>query len=177
MNLQAVLGLARHLLRLPKRFPVEVSEPEKPGSWLIFTDNQGVGQALAERFKAYEQTPILISHSETYQHVEANRFQLNPTRPEHIQQLIETVRAEQPACRGIIHLWSLDTLENTTAVIESAQTLGCLSVLYLVQALAQVNWENTPQLWLVTQATQTVGDLNSPFGCPVCSVGFRTSHH
>ena len=139
--------------------PVEVSEPEKPGSWLIFTDNQGVGQALAERFKAYEQTPILISHSETYQHIEANRFQLNPTCPEHIQQLIDTVNA--PTCRGIIHLWSLDTLENATAAIESAQTLGCLSVLYLVQALAQVNWENTPQLWLVTQATQTVGGLNS----------------
>jgi acyl transferase domain-containing protein/aryl carrier-like protein len=141
-----------------------LSRPEKPGNWLIFADSQGVGQALAARFKEGGETPILILPGETYQRLEGDSFQLSPTHPEDMQQLLEVVGAEQPACRGIVHLWSLDTRypEHTTvSSIESVQSLGCLSVIHLVQALAQINWSDSLPLWLVSQGVHTVGDLKS----------------
>jgi len=141
-----------------------LSMPEHPGRWLIFADNQGVGQALAVRFKKRGETPIFILPGETYQRIEVDRFQIRPAHPEDMQQIIETVGAEPPACRGIVHLWSLDTQYpeyTSVSSIKSAQSLGCLSVIHLVQALVQVNWSDSLPLWLVTQGVHTVGQLKS----------------
>jgi acyl transferase domain-containing protein/ubiquinone/menaquinone biosynthesis C-methylase UbiE len=132
---------------------------ENQGSWLIFADSSGVGQQLAELLKQQEETPILISPGDDFKRLDADQFQLCPERPEDMQHLLEAVSASHPACRGVLHLWSLDitpTEETTVATLESAQILGVWSVLHLVQALDRVG--SSPRLWLVTQGAQAVGE-------------------
>ncbi|MCP4702829.1 MAG: SDR family NAD(P)-dependent oxidoreductase [Gammaproteobacteria bacterium] len=144
--------------------PTTFQKPETPGSWLIFTDNKGVGQALAERLQALREIPVFISAGKTYQRTDAEHFLLRPAHPEDMQQLLETVSMEQPACRGIIHFWSIDTYtqeETTQEIMDLARTAGCISVLHLVQAIAKMDWTDFPDLWLVTQGTQSVGGLES----------------
>ncbi|MBP5976712.1 SDR family NAD(P)-dependent oxidoreductase [Brasilonema sp. CT11] len=134
-------------------------KPENQGTWLIFADKSGVGQQLAERLKQRQEIPILIKPATAFERLDADNFQIRPEHPEDMQQLLEQVSTSLPACRGIVHLWSLDvapTQEITVASLEEAQTLSCLSILHLVQALERV--ENSPRLILVTQGAQAVGE-------------------
>lgn len=139
-------------------------QPE-PGSWLIFADRTGVGRQLAELLKERQQTPILITPGEVEQRLDANHFQIRPEHPEDLQHLLAATLAEQPPCRGVVHLWSLDAPppeETTLSSLQSAQGWGCGSVLHLVQALAKVNWSNASRLWLATRDVQAVGDASNP---------------
>ncbi|MEH2004545.1 SDR family NAD(P)-dependent oxidoreductase [Nostoc sp.] len=136
-------------------------QSEKQGSWLIFADSFGVAGQLAEALKQCSQTPILIKPGTAFFKLDDHHFQIRTEDLSDIQQVFEAVSSAQSPCRGIIHLWSLDTPppeQTTIASLESAQTLGSLNVLYLVQALAKVNWKDSPRLFLVTSGTQAVGE-------------------
>ena len=140
--------------------PLPVSpQQSKPGSWLIFADRLGVGQQLAERLTECWEIPILISPGEAYQCLDPQHFQLPLGQPQDLQRLLEAVSAHQPPCRGVVHLWSLDITpaeETTVASLSEAGKQGCISVLNLVQALAERSL--SPRLVLVTQAAQAIGE-------------------
>jgi myxalamid-type polyketide synthase MxaD len=145
---------------------LEPSAPTSPRSWLIFTDSSGVGEALAALFAAQGERSILVSRGESYEHTDSEHFRLRAGQPEDIRQLFEvTLVSDQPRCRGIIHLWSLDVAlpeETTVASLHTAQTLGCGSVLQLIQELARTELRDLPRLWLVTRGAQAVGEEPSP---------------
>lgn len=121
----------------------------KAENWLIFADNQAIGASLAERFKEIGDSAsapgnglriILVFPSQIYQKV-GESYHINPANPQDFQQLIAEIK--QPLDK-VIHLWSA----------EDTQQMGCGSVLHLIQALTGV--AKSPQLWLVTTATQAV---------------------
>lgn len=66
-----------------------------------------------------------------------------------------------PPCRGIVHLWSLETAptgETTMESLERDQLRNCGSVLELVRALTN-SWgakSSLPKLWLVTRDAQSL---------------------
>ena len=70
--------------------------------------------------------------------------------PEDLRQLFETaLPADQSVCRGIVHLWSLDApapQEITGASLTTAQTMGCGTVLQLIQELARAAVASIPAL-------------------------------
>ncbi|HYX18244.1 MAG TPA: SDR family NAD(P)-dependent oxidoreductase [Nostoc sp.] len=139
-------------------------KPENSGTWLIFADNSGVGQQLAEQLKQRQEIPILIEPATVFQRLDASNFQIRPEHAEDMQQLLEVVGANQPVCRGVVYLWSLNTPPSekmTAATLESTLTNSCLGVLHLLGALAKVNWQHSLRLFLVTHSTQTVGGLKS----------------
>jgi len=142
-------------------------KPSQQGSWLIFADSASVpqsgrsevGQQLADLLKERSEIPILIEPGDAFKRIDADFFQVRPENPEDMQQLLEAVSTSLPACRGIVHLWSLNITraeETTVASLEEAQTLGILSVLHLVQALERVG--SSPRLVLVTKGAQAVGE-------------------
>ncbi|MHC5767581.1 MAG: SDR family NAD(P)-dependent oxidoreductase [Nostoc sp.] len=139
-------------------------KPENSGTWLIFADNSGVGQQLAEQLKQRQEIPILIEPGSDFKRLDADSFQIRPEHAEDMQQLLEALDANQPACRGVVYLSSLDTPPSekmTAATLESTLTNSCLGVLHLLGALAKVNWPDSLRLFLVTNSTQTVGGLKS----------------
>ncbi len=143
--------------------------PDKPGSWLIFTDSGGVGEELKSLLEARGETCLMGTPSEAYQSTAPGRYQLNPARREDFRRLFEDVLANDlPPCRGVVHLWSLEASlpeEATTAGLERAQILGCGSVLYLIQALAEAGqswWIGHGRLWLLTSGAQAVGLEGTP---------------
>ncbi len=115
----------------------------KAESWLIFADSQGIGATLVDKLREKGDRIILVFPSQTYQKV-GESYYINPINPPDFQQLIREIK--QP-CDKVVHLWSTDETNN-------AQEIGCGSVLHLVQALTQA--AKSPQLWLVTKATQAV---------------------
>jgi acyl transferase domain-containing protein/acyl carrier protein len=146
--------------------PPAVSAPADSGSWLIFADSGGVGEKLAAQIKDSGQRSIVVSHGESYERTDAEHFRINAERPDDMRQLIEAVTVQgQPPCRAVVHLWSLDASFHDQTNLNSlatAQSLGCNSVLHLVQALARVESDHLPHLWLVTRGAQLAGDTSMP---------------
>ena len=138
------------------------SAPASPGNWLIFADSSGVGETLGALIKAQGDGSILVTRGESYERTDSEHFRINAERPEDIRQLLEAVlRSDQPICRAVVHLWSLDAgrpEETTVASLKTAQTLGCSSVLELVQELARVERDHLPRLWMVTRSAQPAGE-------------------
>jgi phthiocerol/phenolphthiocerol synthesis type-I polyketide synthase C len=145
----------------------------RPGSWLIFADSGGVGQALAERLRALGETCFVVFPRERYDNSGQEHFWIDPTSPADLQQLLrDTLTPDNPPCRGVIHLWSLEAAEptedTTLASLQAAQTLGSGNVLLLVQALSDKSgsYGGIPsggqvmpelhRLWLVTRGAQAI---------------------
>lgn len=143
--------------------------PQKQGSWLIFADQAGIGQQLATRLSEQEQTPILIWPGSKFEH-SGTHVHIHPEHPQEYEQLLTTL-SDKPLV-GIVHLWSL--LEPPSFL---EQSLGSVSLLHLVQALAKSAQE--PALCLVTRGTQpvklnsisSISSLSSPQQAPLWGLG------
>jgi NAD(P)-dependent dehydrogenase (short-subunit alcohol dehydrogenase family)/SAM-dependent methyltransferase/acyl carrier protein len=150
----------------PDASALTAEESQAEGSWLIFADRGGVGHQLAQLFAAQGQPPILVTPGTSYAALEQDQFKIEPTCPEDYLRLVrETLGNERLAYRGVIHLWGLDVLpadEITTSQLAMAQSRGCRSVLYLVQALATARASRAAKLWLVTRGAQPVGSEPAP---------------
>ncbi|MBW4689758.1 MAG: LLM class flavin-dependent oxidoreductase [Komarekiella atlantica HA4396-MV6] len=138
--------------------PKPLSESElvlkkAPGSWLILADSLGVGEKLGELLEERGERCFIVRFSETY-------------RISSEELLIEQVFAsEQLVCRGVIHLWSLDTInveETNFTSLKKDQTITVTSILNLVQALINRAKEQWPCLWFVTQNVQKIGSEVTP---------------
>jgi acyl transferase domain-containing protein len=136
------------------------SPSQLKGSWLIFEDGGGAGQALAEHLKEIGERPVLIRAGETYEAINPDRFQVRIDRPEDLRQLLdESLLPDHPPCLGVIHMWGLNSVPATELdliSIERAQAAGCASALNLVQELSRRKWGKPPRLWLVTREGQPV---------------------
>ncbi|GAB1543388.1 hypothetical protein NUACC21_60620 [Scytonema sp. NUACC21] len=146
----------------PQPLPLEKQDEllGNRGTWLILADTSGVGQQLADLLVQREQRCILVYPGEAYQRVDEGHFYIHPERAEDMQLLLKmTLGVEQPPCRGIVHLWSLNILaaeDTSIASLDTAQILGCNSIIHLVRELERSGWGETVRLWLVTQGTQMV---------------------
>ena len=152
---------------LPKgRAAERLSEPTGRASWLIFTDNGGVGDSLSALLEARGGRSVLVSCGESYEQTDAEHYRIRPDRPEDIHRLFKEALVSDPSgCRGIVHLWSLDVArpeETTVASLDAARTLGCGNVLLLVQELAGRESPDLPRLWLITQGAQPAGERPAP---------------
>lgn len=139
---------------------------DRPGSWLIFANSGGFGQALAERLRSLGESSFVVFPGERYKNAGQTQFWIDPTSPADLEQLLkDTLNTHNPPCRGVIHLWSLEAAGPTeSAFLQRAQVLGSQNVLLVVQALAKAGsfsrGQGMPELrrlWLVTRGTQAVG--------------------
>jgi NAD(P)-dependent dehydrogenase (short-subunit alcohol dehydrogenase family)/acyl carrier protein len=137
----------------------------KPGHWLIFADQQGIGQNLAELLKKRSHVCTLVFRGETYEQINGYEFKVNPQNPDDFEKLFTQLNqgagkesAELPV-RSIVHLWSADASATEKMTLEDlniATSNGCLSVLHLTQTLLKAEFPKFPALWLVTQNSQAV---------------------
>lgn len=132
----------------------------EPGSWLIFADSLGIGQMLAVLLAARGESCVMVSPGEAYEISEQGHFLIDPSDPEQLQQLLkDAFGPDQRPCRGVVHLWSLGATppeETTLTSLDTAQALGCETVLHVVQVLTGVGWPVSPNLWVVTRGAQSV---------------------
>ena len=137
------------------------------GSWIIFLDQNGVGEAVLKHLKEQGKSVVTVSHTDAIElSQEGEHYSLNPDRLDHFQQFLARLSPHHSYTR-IVYLWGLDTLfqdNPTLAVLEQDQIIVCLAVIYLLQTLSQSGWEVLPHLWLVTRKAQSVGESNPNSG-------------
>ncbi|MCB0207972.1 MAG: SDR family NAD(P)-dependent oxidoreductase [Anaerolineae bacterium] len=135
----------------------------EPGRWLILADQSSLGQALAARLMAGGHRAELVYAAGIQAAAASPGWVLDPTDPRAFKDLLQRIGAEtgtEGLLRGVVHLWAMDTPSNealTLASLEAAQTLGCGSMLHLVQALLQTqSAPDLPRIWVVTRGAQAV---------------------
>ncbi|MFH0997756.1 MAG: SDR family NAD(P)-dependent oxidoreductase [Pseudomonadota bacterium] len=149
---------------IPIRHPEMRSGNAVPGEWLILSDNGGVGDAIAGLLRKERESAILILPGPEYGLTREGHYRINPREPLDFIRLIAECFNDNRPCKGIIHLWSLDSREETIQGSPGkAETLVCGSVLYLVKALADgqrtekcCRPEIQPRLWIVTRGAQSI---------------------
>jgi acyl transferase domain-containing protein/aryl carrier-like protein len=144
-----------------EREELEATRQPGSGSWLIFIDHGGVGEALARRLAAQGISYVTVGYADGSKLVqEDGHYVLDPSNPEHFQQLFQLLGETQHSFATLVHLWSLDSTFNEDSALDELdreQKPGALSVVYLIQKLSQTGWAQMPLLWLVTRQAQVVG--------------------
>jgi acyl transferase domain-containing protein/acyl carrier protein len=127
----------------------QITEPAaQSGSWLIFADESGIGEILAGLLELQGGRTVVVKPDSIHlQSVDDMR-----------QFFATALKSDDPPCRGVVYLWGLDSDESVGA--QRAAPLQI--VLYLIQAMAQAEWQERPRLWLVTQSAQAVIDGDLP---------------
>ena len=118
-----------------------------PGQWLIFADQGGMGQALSLRLREQGESVRLIFGGAAFRRENEARCHIDPGAPADYARLVEACSDDALPCKGIIHLWSLDS---------AATPPGWTGLLHLAQAFAAGPWPVQPRLWLVTRGAQAV---------------------
>jgi NADPH:quinone reductase-like Zn-dependent oxidoreductase/acyl carrier protein len=131
--------------------PTETSvnpETDEPGTWLIFADNDGLGEELAGLLENQGETCLVVFPEQADERM-----------------IVETVASNRSAIKGIVHLWSTttpDVADTSSSAWEPLQTLGCESVMRLIQSLAEAPVSKPPRLWLVSRGAHAVADETEP---------------
>lgn len=122
-------------------------------TWLVFADASGTGLKLIQKLQERGDRCILVFAGDAYQQVSDTHYQVNPANPQEFQ---DCLWAAQSNYDGVLYLWGLDALTALTADLKADALCG--GALHLVQALTTIELAQRPQLWLVTQGAQAVGD-------------------
>ncbi|MDJ0597118.1 MAG: SDR family NAD(P)-dependent oxidoreductase, partial [Pleurocapsa sp. MO_226.B13] len=144
--------------------PKARSQPEVPtrsGSWLLLVNASEIGAELVRQLEKHGDRCILVTTGDSYQQKAQNHYQVNPARLEDFKLLLRSSLENQPALKGIVHLWSLtqtSSAELSLEALQQAQVTGCGSVLHLVKAIAQAGLSQLPRLWLVTAGSQAIAN-------------------
>ncbi|HZR43258.1 MAG TPA: SDR family NAD(P)-dependent oxidoreductase [Ktedonobacteraceae bacterium] len=129
-------------------------------NWLIFADNTGVGQHLAEYLQSCGATCVMVTSGQAYERVHARHYEVDPAYPEAFQRLLDDAFDNgAQACHGVVYLWGLDSALAEFTTLRSLQTdqqRGCVGVLHLIQAITAARWDVMPRFWLVTRGVQVV---------------------
>jgi acyl carrier protein len=145
--------------------------PQSTGTWLIFADSGGAGEAVRSFLEARGQVCVTVRPGAEYRQIAAGSYQIDPGDASGFRHLLRDGVKKPLPCHGVIFLWALDSdgipdsSHGPTATFESlaaARDLGCGSVLHLVQALAQTGWRDAPRLCLVTREATTCAIAQAP---------------
>ncbi len=133
--------------------PVAATPVPPTGNWLLFSRAGTFSQQLVETLTAQGQHCQVVTPGEGLQAIDAGQWQLNPAQPEDFGRLL----AAAGKLDYVLYLWGLETTPAITLEeMEAAQNLAGQGALHLAQALARLESEHTPRLWIVTQGVQPV---------------------
>ncbi|MDB9529237.1 alpha/beta fold hydrolase [Oscillatoria sp. CS-180] len=127
------------------------------GNWLIFTDQQGLGQALLAQLKARGATVTVVERGDVSRQIQGDRWVLSPTDADGFSRVTAIATSKGP-CQ-VAYLWSLDQSSQDPNDL----TTSGLALLQLTQTLVtQQTQARTLSLWIITQNSQAVATEGPP---------------
>jgi acyl carrier protein len=127
-----------------------------PEGWIVLADGGGVAEGVARRLRGAGHPVILARPGDALAAAEGSSpWTVRPGSAEDFAALLDAA----PACRRILHLWSLDApgLAGDAGALGRAWELGCTSTLALVRALA-ARPGTRPRLWVATRGAQAAAE-------------------
>ncbi|KUI43055.1 polyketide synthase [Mycobacterium sp. IS-1590] len=131
------------------------AEPTQAASWLVFVDDTGFGEALADRLRDCGHRVRTVVHRpvDTVTTVDGG-YAIDERRPDQMAQLFDRHLAEDSDLAGVIDCWSMDLDADPQASdTDGADHLGVLTLLRIAKALATHDTV-FPRLYVVTANAQ-----------------------
>lgn len=141
-------------------------------SWLVFADESGFGDALADRLRGMGQRVRTVRHRPVDALTEgAAGYAVHPRSPDQLRELFKTHLERDGELAGVVNCWPLDTSAPT------GQEFGVYPILHLANALAELDSAD-PRLFLVTSNAQpaTGPDLRAVDQAAVWGLGRVIGH-
>ena len=135
------------------------------GTWIIFRDQQGIGDAVCAQLRERGATCLCVDHGGERSQANGTPMTIRPENADDYDGLLRGAARQDSSVGRIVHLWSLDASDPENAdlrAVQEAQTLGPVSVLRLVQALDRARLPAPPNLWLISRGAQPVGEKATP---------------
>ncbi|UJB20890.1 MULTISPECIES: HSAF biosynthetic non-ribosomal peptide synthetase/polyketide synthase [Lysobacter] len=152
------------------------AEAGETDGWLIFADEQGLGDELAALAVQRGERVHLVRPGKRYKlEKDLRESSVTPGASKDLQRLFADLNKTGNGRFGtIVHLWNLDqpTLDEIDArALHSGNSRGAYSLIALSQALASSHPHG--RLHIVTRGTQAVarGDAVEPLGAPAWGIG------
>jgi non-ribosomal peptide synthase protein (TIGR01720 family) len=142
-----------------KRSTLRIGTPVEKGTWLLFVDDIGVGQAIAEMLTSQGSKAICVSTGSGFVRTSDRAFTIDPGLREDYVRLCEEISRNDSVPENIVHLWSVSNeapYHTNSEQFAQRQQRGFYSLLYLVQALSEVEVTAPLQLSVVTSQVQDV---------------------
>ena len=167
---QDVLESVEDWLYEPQWLIKETAEESSPevsmaGTWIIFRDQQGIGDALCAQLRERGATCLRVDHGEQCSQANDGSMTIRPDTADDYDELLRCAARSGPVVEMIVHLWSLDIADPEKAdlrCVQEAQTLGPVSILQTLQALDRARESAPPKLWLISRGGQPADDTPAP---------------
>lgn len=105
--------------------------------WLILNDDKGVGSAINEKLKSYNQKVILVNAGSAYKKISDAEFLIRVENHIDYTEMIRELSKVDLLPTKIIHLWSINDFDDSdyTTSLQDNLDISFFSHLYLAQAL------------------------------------------
>jgi non-ribosomal peptide synthase protein (TIGR01720 family) len=138
--------------------PANVAEEPPPGCYLVFLDQLGLGAFLCAELERLGRPCVGVEAGADFATLSPNRYSIDPRNPAHYRLLVQTMATDNRQAEQILHLWTYEQYRGevaSTEALRQAQDRGAYSLLFLVQALAQVQGgQRAVQLQVVSSFAQ-----------------------
>jgi amino acid adenylation domain-containing protein len=105
-----------------------------PARVLLFADANGLGELLAQRLTQHGSAVTVVHAGGGFDWLDNGAYVLNPNEQGDFDRLIADLKDRDNLPEAIVHLWSITP---DAGDFETAQKLGWISLVWLVQALAR----------------------------------------
>lgn len=133
--------------------------------WLVFVDEWGLGEKLAQRLNQSGQTVVMVRAGTQFQRlhslVEQNsvncHYTIAPHRPGDYRTLLDDLRTLGKQPEAIAHLWSVTNETNSSLEsLEQTETLSFFSLLFLAQALSEQSSDCAIDINIISNQVQDI---------------------
>ena len=135
--------------------------PIAPTTWLLFKDDDTLGDRLAQRLRQQGHTVITVAAGNSFTTHDAHTFTINPEAPAGYDQLLQAVMGQSATYGGILHLWSVTapaTGSDEPGHAIMLQQRGFYSLIYLAQALGRLENETPLTIHVLSNNMQAVAN-------------------
>jgi phthiocerol/phenolphthiocerol synthesis type-I polyketide synthase E len=144
-----------------------VETPSTPPCWLVFADDSRLCSGLVERLERTGQRVSRVIAGDRFTRISDSAYTLNPQSPDDYKSLLEEIRSLEAMPARVIHLWSLTPDSQAPSGVEHfgrMQAVGFYSLLYLAQAINELNLDEPLHIWALTNDLYEVesGDRVQP---------------
>lgn len=146
--------------------PLPDAAAAEPPSWLIFLDQLGVGERLAQQLQAEGHTVTVVTEERQFTIKGPGQYALNQSfRPDYLD-LVDELAEQGRLPQRVVHLWGLTPEKITVSRVELYEQQRdnvFYSTLFLTQALSQVNLPQPVHITLVSNGMQALPGEPLPF--------------
>lgn len=152
-----------------------LSDPSStaPENWLVFADDTDCLTRLASFLEPFGKSLATVVPGELFAHESGRRFQINPTRLEDFERLLEAWHPQSPT--HVLYMWSqrVADLGICPHGLSDARDFGAVAPVLFCQAWTKVHGAAPTNLWLISRKSQKIGEQRplSPGQTPLWGLG------